>query len=166
MRTCDDELARTSLSCAHGCEGLQRSSPTSPLVESDDAIVMGPWWTVEFDPGHETQWYPAGPRPVDEQGAFVAVVERSVGASELGGRGDDARNGHRPHGPSQAAACDRIVVMEPGRIVELGTHDELVAAESRLREVVGRVERRPGVSPGGQSPTGPRPQRASAADLR
>ncbi len=32
------------------------------------------------------------------------------------------------HRLSQAAACDRIVVMEHGRIVEAGTHDELVAA--------------------------------------
>lgn len=32
------------------------------------------------------------------------------------------------HRLSQAAACDRIVVMEHGRIVEAGTHDELVTA--------------------------------------
>ncbi|GLZ09637.1 ABC-type transport system ATPase [Actinomadura sp. NBRC 104412] len=32
------------------------------------------------------------------------------------------------HRLSQAAACDRIVVMEHGRIIETGTHDELVAA--------------------------------------
>ncbi|WP_410664840.1 ABC transporter ATP-binding protein [Amycolatopsis sp. lyj-84] len=32
------------------------------------------------------------------------------------------------HRLSQAAACDRVVVMEHGRIVEAGTHDELVAA--------------------------------------
>ncbi|WP_344855739.1 ABC transporter ATP-binding protein [Amycolatopsis ultiminotia] len=32
------------------------------------------------------------------------------------------------HRLSQAAACDRIVVMEHGRIIETGTHDGLVAA--------------------------------------
>ncbi|MBN9792693.1 ABC transporter ATP-binding protein [Pseudonocardia sp. TMWB2A] len=32
------------------------------------------------------------------------------------------------HRLSQAAACDRIVVMERGRIIEIGTHDDLVAA--------------------------------------
>jgi ABC-type multidrug transport system fused ATPase/permease subunit len=32
------------------------------------------------------------------------------------------------HRLSQAAACDRVVVMKHGRIIEIGTHDELVAA--------------------------------------
>ncbi|MEU1811018.1 ABC transporter ATP-binding protein [Micromonospora aurantiaca (nom. illeg.)] len=32
------------------------------------------------------------------------------------------------HRLSQAADCDRVVVMEHGRIIETGTHDELVAA--------------------------------------
>ena len=32
------------------------------------------------------------------------------------------------HRLSQAATCDRIVVMEHGRIIETGTHDDLLAA--------------------------------------
>lgn len=33
------------------------------------------------------------------------------------------------HRLSQAAVCDRIVVMDDGRIVEIGTHDDLLAAD-------------------------------------
>ncbi|MFF5075429.1 ABC transporter ATP-binding protein [Actinoplanes sp. NPDC000266] len=46
------------------------------------------------------------------------------------------------HRLSQAAACDRIVVMEHGRITEEGTHDELVAAQgvyARLWQAWARV---------------------------
>lgn len=35
------------------------------------------------------------------------------------------------HRLSQAAACDRVVVMEHGRIIETGTHEELVTAGGR-----------------------------------
>ncbi|WP_066587491.1 hypothetical protein [Corynebacterium provencense] len=39
------------------------------------------------------------------------------------------------HRRSQAAACDRIVVMEAGRVVELGSHKELLAARGRYAEL-------------------------------
>ena len=35
------------------------------------------------------------------------------------------------HRLNQARSCDRIIVMESGRIVENGTHDDLVASEGR-----------------------------------
>jgi ATP-binding cassette subfamily C protein len=35
------------------------------------------------------------------------------------------------HRLSQAARCDQIVVMEHGRIIETGTHDELISADGR-----------------------------------
>ena len=35
------------------------------------------------------------------------------------------------HRLSQAAACDRIVVMDGGRVIETGTHDELRTADGR-----------------------------------
>lgn len=35
------------------------------------------------------------------------------------------------HRLSQAARCDRIVVMDAGRIIETGTHDELLTADGR-----------------------------------
>ncbi|MFD4577013.1 hypothetical protein ACFWNK_31965 [Streptomyces sp. NPDC058417] len=33
------------------------------------------------------------------------------------------------HRLSQAAPCDRIVVMDAGRVIETGTHDALLAAD-------------------------------------
>ncbi|MBG0857033.1 ATP-binding cassette domain-containing protein [Streptomyces spinoverrucosus] len=39
------------------------------------------------------------------------------------------------HRLSQAAAADRVVVMDAGRVVETGTHDELRAAKGRYAEI-------------------------------
>ncbi len=39
------------------------------------------------------------------------------------------------HRLTQARACDRIAVMHDGRVVELGSHDELVAGDGLYRRL-------------------------------
>jgi ATP-binding cassette subfamily B protein/subfamily B ATP-binding cassette protein MsbA len=50
------------------------------------------------------------------------------------------------HRLSTIVDADRIVVVEQGRIVETGTHDELVAASGRYRQMV-RQQMGPGPIP-------------------
>ena len=48
------------------------------------------------------------------------------------------------HRLSTAARADRVAVVDDGRIVELGPHDELVRREGRLREPLGELVVLPG----------------------
>lgn len=63
----------------------------------------------------------------------------SANARELDLASDAATEGRTAvviaHRLSQAAACDRIAVMEQGRIVEIGSHRELVDAGGRYAQL-------------------------------
>jgi ATP-binding cassette subfamily C protein len=76
---------------------------------------------------------------------LVAVLDEataeagSAGARLLEGAADRALAGRTAvvvaHRLSQAAAADRVVVMDAGRVEEVGTHAELVARAGRYAEL-------------------------------
>ena len=62
------------------------------------------------------------------------------------------------HRLSTIAAMDRLVIMDQGRIVEEGSHDELLRARRALRRAVGApVRRLPGRAGGGGGVAGSDP---------
>ena len=44
------------------------------------------------------------------------------------------------HRPATIALADRVVLLDGGRVVADGTHDELLATDARYREVLARAE--------------------------
>jgi ATP-binding cassette subfamily B protein len=44
------------------------------------------------------------------------------------------------HRPATIALADRVVLLDEGRAVATGTHDELLATSERYREVLARIE--------------------------
>ena len=44
------------------------------------------------------------------------------------------------HRPATIALADRVVLLDDGRVVADGTHEELLATSARYREVLARAE--------------------------
>lgn len=143
----------------HTFAGSVRENVALPVPDADDAAItaalrtVGAEWAFDLPDGLETEVGDGGTRlsPVEEQSLALArlvladpdfaildeataeagsagahVLERSARAA-LRGRGALVV----AHRLSQAESADRVVVMEHGRIVEEGTHADLVALGGR-----------------------------------
>lgn len=135
----------------------------APRPEADDAAVraalatVGADWVDDLPDGIDTVVGEGG-HPLDPMQAqmialarveladpdVVILDEATAEAGSAGARRLDTAAAAVLHGRaglvvahrlSQAAAADRVLVMERGRIVESGTHDELLRAGGRYAEL-------------------------------
>jgi ATP-binding cassette, subfamily C, bacterial len=140
-------------------EDLRLAAPDASDEELWDALatVDARGWVAELPEGLETVVGSGGHTPTVAQaqqlalarlvlaGPAVAVLDEataeagSAGARVLEAAADRSLRGRTAlvvaHRLSQAAAADRIAVLDAGVLVEYGTHDELLTAGGRYAEL-------------------------------
>jgi ATP-binding cassette subfamily B protein len=143
-RIADEQAIRTALDRAHGTDALDGlpdglGTPLGRSLANGRDLSGGQWQKVALGRAMMRD------RPLllvlDEPTASLdapteaALFERYIGASRRGAQRSGAVTLFVSHRFSTVRAADLIVVLHEGRVVEVGSHDDLIARGGRYAEL-------------------------------